>query len=113
MQAPKILPRIAHQAGISEELALKLWRRAASEAERLCGKADGAEYWGLAVDRFLDIVEQETGRAAPADLTPAANVAWLWRQQSRASLLTLVATQQACRVWQATWERLADHQKAA
>ena len=44
MQAPKILPRIAHKAGISEELALKLWRRAASEAECLCGKADGAEY---------------------------------------------------------------------
>lgn len=37
MQAPKILPRIASQAGISEELAPKLWRRAASEAEQLSG----------------------------------------------------------------------------
>ena len=35
MSAPKILPWIAKKASISEELALKLWRRAVSEAEYL------------------------------------------------------------------------------
>ena len=35
MNAPKILPWIARKAGISDELALKLWRRAVSEAEYL------------------------------------------------------------------------------
>ena len=113
MQAPKILPRIAHKAGISEDLALKLWRRAASEAEYLCGKADGAEYWGLAVDRFLAIVEEETSGTRDADLTPATRVAWLWRHQSRVSLLSLVAAQQACRVWQEAWQFPAADQKAA
>jgi cysteine synthase len=49
MQAPKILPWIARKAGISDELALKLWRRAASEAEYLTGQSTGSEYWGLAV----------------------------------------------------------------
>ena len=57
MKAPKILPWIARKAGISDELALKLWRRAASEAEYLTGKAQGSEYYGLAVERFLSIVE--------------------------------------------------------
>lgn len=33
MNAPMILPWIARKAGITDELALKLWRRAASEAE--------------------------------------------------------------------------------
>jgi hypothetical protein len=56
MNAPKILPWIARKAGISDELALKLWRRALSEAEYLTGKAEGSEYWGtgrrtLPVDR--------------------------------------------------------------
>jgi hypothetical protein len=48
MKAPKILPWIARKAGISDELALKLWRRAISEAEYLTGKTEGSEYWGLA-----------------------------------------------------------------
>ena len=43
MKAPKILPWIARKAGISDELALKLWRRAISEAEYLAGKAEGAK----------------------------------------------------------------------
>ena len=31
LKAPKILPWIARKAGISDELALKLWRRAISD----------------------------------------------------------------------------------
>ena len=41
MSAPKILPWIARKAGISDELALKLWRRAVSEAEHLTGHSSG------------------------------------------------------------------------
>ena len=44
MKAPKILPWIARKAGISDELALKLWRRAVSEAEYLTGKQEGNEF---------------------------------------------------------------------
>ncbi len=53
MQAPKILPWVAKRAGISEELALKLWRRAVGEAEYLSGQTAGSEFSGLAVERFL------------------------------------------------------------
>ena len=71
MKAPKILPWIARKAGISDELALKLWRRATSEAEYLTGKAEGSAYWGLAVERLLDIVEDEIGRTPQYGLAPA------------------------------------------
>ncbi len=74
MKAPKILPWIARKAGISDELALKLWRRATSEAEYLTGKAEGSEYWGLAIERLLDIVEDGIGRTPQYGLTPAPKV---------------------------------------
>ena len=113
LKAPKILPWIARKAGISDELALKLWRRAISEAEFLTGKADGPEYWGLAVERFLSIVEDEVGSTPQYGLTPAPQISWMWRHQSRMSLLSLMAAQNAYRFWQNTWENFATQQRAA
>ena len=113
MKAPKILPWIARKAGISDELALKLWRRAISEAEYLTGKAEGSDYWGLAVERFLDIVEDEVGRTPQYGLTPAPKVSWMWRHQSRMSLLSLMAAQNTFRFWQITWGNACTPRKAA
>ena len=113
MKAPKILPWIARKAGISDELALKLWRRAISEAEYLTGKAEGSEYWGLAVECFLDIVEDEVGRTPQYGLTPAPKVSWMWRHQSRMSLLSLMAAQNTYRFWQITWGNACAPRKAA
>lgn len=108
MKAPKILPWIAKKAGISEALALKLWRRAAGEAEALTGKTEGSEYWGLAVERFLDLAAEEATlpEASPDNLIPAPRVDWMWRHQSRMSLLSLMAAQNAYRFWQHTWQNL-------
>lgn len=111
--APKILPWIARKAGISDELALKLWRRAASEAEYLTGQADGSEYWGLVVERFLAIVEDEVGTAPQYTLTPAPSLTWMWRHQTRMSMLSLLATQNAYRYWQNTWDSMYPQKKAA
>jgi len=113
LKAPKILPWIARKAGISDELALKLWRRAISEAEFLTGKAEGSEYWGLAVERFLAIVEDEAGGNPEYTLTPAPRMSWMWHHQTRISLLSLVAAQNAYRYWQNTWENLYAQKKAA
>lgn len=113
MNAPKILPWIARKAGISDELALKLWRRAVSEAEFLSGKTEGSAYWGLAVERFLAIVEEEVGETPSYGLTPAPRTTWMWHHQTRMSLLSLLAAQNAYRFWQHTWENLYTHQKAA
>ena len=113
MNAPKILPWIARKAGISDELALKLWRRAVSEAEYLTGQTEGSAYWGLAIDRFLNIVEDEVGSVQSYNLSPAPQLSWMWRHQSRMSLLSLAATQNAYRYWQNTWETVYPQKKAA
>ncbi|KXB31631.1 hypothetical protein AT959_04505 [Dechloromonas denitrificans] len=113
MNAPKILPWIAKKAGISDELALKLWRRAVSEAEYLTGNSEGAEYWGLAVERFLGIVEDEVGDTPEYTLTPAPRLSWMWHHQSRMSLLSLMAAQNAYRYWQNTWEGMYGQKHAA
>lgn len=113
MKAPKILPWIARKNGISDELALKLWRRAAGEAEHLCGRCEGAEYWGLAVERFISLAEDEADNAAPRGLTPAPHIAWMWRHQNRMSMLSLLAAQNTYRFWQNTWQQFYLPKKAA
>lgn len=113
MNAPKILPWIARKAGISDELALKLWRRAVSEAEYLTGKSEGSAYWGLTIERFLTIVEDEVGNAPSYNLTPAPQLSWMWRHQSRMSLLSVMAAQNAYRYWQNTWQNIYPQKKAA
>lgn len=113
MQAPKILPWVARKAGISDELALKLWRRAVTEAEHLTGQTNSSEYWGLAVERFLAIVEDEVGDTPEYQLTPAPKLSWVWRHQTRMSLLSLMAAQNAYRFWQNTWGSPITPTKAA
>ncbi len=113
MNAPKILPWIARKAGISDELALKLWRRAVSEAEYLAGKAEGSAYWGLAVERFLAIVEDEVGNTPGYSLSPAPRLTWMWHHQTRMSLLSLMAAQNTYRFWQNTWDNMVPPQKKA
>lgn len=107
LSAPKILPWIARKAGISEELALKLWRRAASEAEFLSGRSDGPEYAGLAMERLLALVEDEVGYTPEYNMVPASRVAWMWQHQSRLSMLSLTAAQTTCQAWMSAWAQCA------
>ena len=113
MKAPKILPWIARKAGISDELALKIWRRSVSEAEYLTGQQAGSEFWGLAVERFLGNVEDEVCDPSAFRLTPAPQLSWMWRHQTRISLLSLMAAQNTYRFWQNAWENIYPTQKAA
>ncbi|MDR0776052.1 MAG: hypothetical protein LBE81_05380 [Azonexus sp.] len=113
LTAPKILPWIARKAGISDELALKLWRRAVSEAEFLTNKAEGSDYWGLSVERFLALVENEVGETPQYSLTPAPRLSWIWRHQTRMSLLSLMAAENTYRYWQNAWGRMCDQYKIA
>lgn len=113
MNAPKILPWIARKAGISDELALKLWRRAVSEAEFLTGKAEGADYWGLAVERFLAIVADEVGETPAYSPSPAPRLSWMWHHQTRMSLLSLAAAQNTYRYWQNAWQNMASQSRIA
>ena len=113
MKAPKMLPAIARRAGISNELALKLWRRAVSEAEYLTGRSEGSEFWGLTVERFLSIVEDEVGTTKETRLMQAPKLSWMWRHQTRMSLLSMAAAENAYRFWQNTWGNFSQPNRAA
>jgi hypothetical protein len=117
MKAPKILPWVAHKAGISEALALKLWRRAAGEAEELTGCCNSSDYYRLAVERFIDLSEAEGEKCAErnpeACPRPTPHVSWLFRHQNRMSQLNLLAAQNTYRLWQTNWKNFVAGQKQA
>ena len=117
MQAPKILPWIAHKAGISQALALKLWRRAAGEAEELTGCCNSLDYYRLAVERFIDLSETEGEKCAKRDprvcALPTPQVSWMWRHHNRISQLNLLAAQNTYRLWQSNWKDFVASQKQA
>lgn len=114
MRTPKILPWIAKRAGISEQLATKLWRRATGEAALLNGNSKSSDYHRCSVDRFLALVAEEAGAAAHGTgLTPAPRLTWMWHHQTRISLLSLMAAENTYRVWQNTVSKYYSPRRAA
>ncbi len=117
MKAPKLLPWIARKNGISEDLALKLWRRATAEAEEVMGCHDGSDYFMLAVYRFLELAEEEGERNAQRELFPGLLLFlrgnWLLRHQNRLLQLNLIAAQRTYRFWLANWRYVFFGQKSA
>ena len=96
MKPPKLLPWIARKANLPEALALKLWRRAAAETEHRVGNAHSATYYAAAMDRFLLLIEEESGLHLPAP----DQTAWMWRYQHRMAGHSLTAAQSATRWWE-------------
>ena len=103
MRPPKLLPWIARRAGISDELALKLWRRAAGEAEERIGNAVSSEYFAAAVDGFLRLVEDE---ACGEGADKPASLGWVWRYQKRMATHSLTTSYSLFRVWDNLRRRL-------
>ena len=112
MRAPKILPWVAKKSGISEELALKLWRRAAGEAEVLAGNCTTSDYFQLAVERYLSLAEEESGHSADHSGTPDF-MGWAWQHHRRMSHMSMIAAENACRQWQSAWQDYYRGRKAA
>ena len=118
MKAPKILPWIASKAGISEELALNLWRRAAGEAEELTASCTSSDYYRLAVERLIDLAEEEGEKSRTLDPLSIASVAqhlhWVRRYQERLFQINLLSAQSAYRLWHAQWtQALTGHKQSA
>lgn len=109
MKAPKLLSWFAHRAGISADLALKLWRRAAGEAELLVGNCDSSSYHALCVERFMHLLEEETG-AAPAY---GSNISWIWQHQRRMADLGAEAARSTYRLWRNNWTQCMSGQRRA
>ena len=113
MKAPKILPWVARKVGISDELALRMWRRAAGEAEEMTGCSNSSEYYRQAVERFIDLSEEEGEKYAERGALKNRGVSWIWRYQKRISQGNLLAVQKVCRLWLTSWENLLTGHKLA
>lgn len=113
MKAPKILPRVAHKAGLSEELALKIWRRALSETEYLQGTHHEPDFFGLAVERFLKLVDEESGQNTHGAHATAPGIGWMFDHQARLANLSLTTAQRAWQSWQKNWQDALNGSKAA
>ena len=57
---PKILPWLAHKAGISLHRAEILWHAAQRHAAHATGENETAAYWQAAMDRLLELVAAES-----------------------------------------------------
>ncbi|HSG23074.1 MAG TPA: hypothetical protein VLA64_08975 [Azonexus sp.] len=64
MNLPKLLPWIARKAGIDDGLAGCLWQAAASESERMHGGRDSAAFCATAMNRFIELINNEAPRLA-------------------------------------------------
>jgi hypothetical protein len=71
---PKMLPWLAHKAGISERRAEALWRSALRHAGHV-GKSGSPEFWRAASDELLQLVAAESRREDEASFG--------WRPWSR------------------------------
>jgi len=59
---PKILPWLAHKAGISERRAEMLWQRALRHADHVAGKVPSSAYWQAAMEHLHESIAAESRR---------------------------------------------------
>lgn len=100
---PKLLPWLARRHDLPVELAENLWRIALGEAVEATGVVTGPDVDRFALERFLDLLENEAsglGRMMPPPTTE-----WFWRHQRRMATLSFSATNATCRWWDAFWQR--------
>lgn len=60
-KAPKILPWLAHKAGIDDRRALSLWQAALRHAAH-AHAPDTSDYWQAALDRLEELIAAESRR---------------------------------------------------
>jgi hypothetical protein len=100
MKTPKILPWLARKHGVSEARAGKLWASALRYATDKTGWVGTSEYWKVAMDRFLELLEAEVSPCQP----PIS--AWV-RIQSRLWLLPVIAGHGLTLIASQFWARAA------
>jgi hypothetical protein len=98
MKTPKILPWLARKHGVSEARAGKLWASALRYATDKTGWVGTPEYWSVAMERLLELLEAETKPCQP----PIS--VWV-RIQSRLWLLPLIAGHGLAVVASQVWGR--------
>ena len=99
-RTPKLLPWFARKAGVSEERAATLWRKAIRQATADTGWVGNTEYWGEAMSNFLTLLEKERCTLCSPQVTP------LIRTHHRFWALPLVTLEMLCGV-SARWHHHA------
>lgn len=100
---PKLLPWLARRAGVSNELAEKLWRRAVGDAAEIAGSAKGNDFHRFAMERFIDLLEYECCR----ETSGAPCTEWFWRHQRRMAAHSFKAANLGCSVWEEFWRKFS------
>jgi hypothetical protein len=83
VRAPKMLPWLAHKAGISDQRAEVLWKSAERHAAVRTGEVGTSAYWQASMDRLLELIAAEALREDAASFG--------WRAWSRAQARLLLA----------------------
>src|SRR5689334_15615564 len=99
---PKLIPWYARKAGVPVEVAERLWRCASADACNLAGDTSSSAFHGLAMDRFLDLLDRE-GRN---ELACASPYSWLWRHQRRMLARSFGAANLTYRWWEQVAQRM-------
>ncbi|MBU1236800.1 MAG: hypothetical protein KJ634_12400 [Gammaproteobacteria bacterium] len=81
-KAPKILPWLAHKAGIDDRRAETLWHAALRHAAHV-HTPDAPDYWQTAMDRLLELINTESQRQ------DAASFGWRPWARSLANIWTV------------------------
>jgi len=80
MKTPKLLPWYARRAGISNERATTLWRKAVREATVNTGWVGNEDYWSESMRCFLVLLEREKSTfCAPSMSTMVRTQNRIWR----------------------------------
>lgn len=98
MKTPKILPWLARKAGISDERAEVLWHKALRYATLKSGWVNTPEYWQLAVEKLVELVEAEGAKAYHPQLVP------MIRTQHRLGELPFVIWESMMRISNLAWQ---------
>ena len=101
MKTPMILPWLARKAGVSDARAEKLWADALRYATVKTGWVGTSEYWRVAVERVVELLERESVQTQSAGFSPAV------RFQTRMWMFPLIAWHGFSLIAAATWAKLA------
>ncbi|MCB1960729.1 MAG: hypothetical protein KDE68_09460 [Rhodocyclaceae bacterium] len=106
MNSPKLLPWYARRAGVPIERAEALWRKAVRKATVETGWVGTSEYFGAAVDNFLELLDEEAASLC------APGMSGLFRRHSRIMRLPLTLMEDFTAV-SAAWQRLCKPEQRA
>ena len=92
MTALKMLPWLAHKAGISEERAEDLWVEAVRHATDRTGTVGSSEHSKIAVDRLQELIEAEQAANQSSARWPYSLIMKLKRQPQEDAERSVVGT---------------------